>query len=355
MKSRLWPVDLVFLVFFIQIFGDGLLTYQDENLIGNDVIKPRICSGFSDNEHKSKYISEIVASLDRIINHFSFYTDHLIADGLFGLRIAEGVLKNIVQYGDRYKHHKIEALHSRLSMINQLSYEGITKRKLPYDVQFDKIMREPFDRLWPFKSFKDFKKDIVKDYIHGIDKDFDEDFSDHCFALLFGTAPQSKGRQCVVTRKCIEANTREKTGDYMLTHQFLYFVFGFQYNCDQQIAKAMGGKHKMDAFFRKMAVNIAYQLQISGSPKDALLLDRELEQAMFCAMFGIVECTSRDLTLDFIKYVEADGCTKLSKDRKTREKRQDQFLGGCSQHTDGLMAAFLSLSLRSALMLPNCS
>ena len=98
-------------------------------------------------------------------------------------------------------------------------------------------------------------------------------------------------------------------------------------DCDQEIAKAMGGKQKMDEFFKKMATNIAYQLQISGKPQHPVFLDRKIEQAIFCGMFGIVECTQPEFTLRMMKYVGVDGCTKLPKDRKERVKRQDQFLG----------------------------
>ena len=159
-------VGLFLLVFSFQAFGDGFSSHQDiqnENLT-EDAIQPQLCSGFTDDESKSKQISEIISSLDRIIRHFSRYTDQLIADGLFGLRIAEGMLKNIVQDEDRHKpiHTKIQFLFDRLSKINRLSYEAIAKKKLPYDVQFDKIMREPFDHLWPFKRFQDLKKYVVK-------------------------------------------------------------------------------------------------------------------------------------------------------------------------------------------------
>ena len=50
--------------------------------------------------------------------------------------------------------------------------------------------------------------------------------SDKCITLLLGSNQESHGKKCVVTKECIEWETKPHTAGYILTHQYLYFLVG---------------------------------------------------------------------------------------------------------------------------------
>ena len=57
-----------------------------------------------------------------------------------------------------------------------------------------------------------------------------ESESDHCIALLLGTADTTTSYQqqdsCVVTEHCLKQAMKPHTTGYRLTHQLLYFLAG---------------------------------------------------------------------------------------------------------------------------------
>ena len=82
----------------------------------------------------------------------------------------------------------------------------------------------------------------------------------------------------------------------------------------------------------KQAANIAFQLyeakdNLAPSLED---LDIHTEQALMCAIYGIVECTEVELIGRFAQYVNVvSGCTELKDENNERviEKRVDAYLG----------------------------
>ena len=82
----------------------------------------------------------------------------------------------------------------------------------------------------------------------------------------------------------------------------------------------------------KQAANIAFQL---FEAKDNLApsleeLDVHTEQALMCAIYGIVECTEVELVKRFAQYVNlVSGCTELKDKNNNRMigKRVDAYLG----------------------------
>jgi len=94
----------------------------------------------------------------------------------------------------------------------------------------------------------------------------------------------------------------------------------------------------------------------ADAPAEATATNQPMYKAsgLMCGLYGIVDCTKPLIVERFVSYVNAKGCTHLKKNQKKNEKRQDVNLGGCSQHQDALMSAFMALSLNTALLLPLC-
>ena len=97
--------------------------------------------------HKSKmtdaYVLKIIKIIGRMIKHFKLYTNKIITDGLFALRLCEGALKNIVDdlpKSNKY-WHQLNALHETIKMVNTQVYHAIMKRGDSYDLKYATILK----------------------------------------------------------------------------------------------------------------------------------------------------------------------------------------------------------------------
>jgi len=333
---------------------------SENNLVSDEMTRKQsnqdVCLALNNETTKPSYVGRIVSALDRLIMHFEYYSDQLIADGLFGLRFAEGALQKLFRKlpkSDPF-YHKVHSTYERLKRLTKEAYKKTMSHKRKYDLEFDVVLKQPFNHFWPMKSLKSVAYHIDREGLHD-DGNFNEMKSDLCITLMLGTAKESKGRQCVITDECLKMELTRKTKGYETTHQYLYFIAGFINGCDREMAEALGSKEKLMFEIERMAVNIAYQmLNLHSNNQHMVDLDIQTEQGLMCGLYGIVDCTKPIIVERFVSYVNAKGCTHLKKNQKKNEKRQDVDLGGCSQHQDALMSAFMALSLNTALLLPLC-
>ena len=74
------------------------------------------------------------------------------------------------------------------------------------------------------------------------------------------------------------------------------------------------------------ASNIGYQALQRENLNRHKILDRKIEENVFCSILGVVECNNKHQVNRFLKYVHSNGCTDLKKEN-TIEKRDDTMIG----------------------------
>lgn len=114
---------------------------------------------------KSGYIERIISALERLITHFEIYSDQLIADGVFGLRFAEGSLQKLVRELDKSNtfYNKIHSTYVRLKKLTEIAYKKTMSHKNHYDLKLDVLLKQPYHYFWSMKSLKSLEHHIDRD------------------------------------------------------------------------------------------------------------------------------------------------------------------------------------------------
>ena len=147
---------------------------SDDNVLLDTVLEDRdrkrqsdekLCLNLDKSTTKSSYVRRIIAALERLITHFEAYSDQLIADGLFGLRFAEGVLQKLVHKLDERNafYNQLHLTYERLRKLAGIAYKKTMSHKKHYDLQFGAILSQPYNHFWSMKSLKSLEHHIVRD------------------------------------------------------------------------------------------------------------------------------------------------------------------------------------------------
>ena len=106
-------------------------------------------------------VREMIQTIERVLNHFIYYTHQIIADGLFGLRLSETALRDILSNAETefntapYKED-LKRVYGLIKKLNTEIYHNIVKKGAEYDKKFDKILKPlPADFIkFPRRSIK---------------------------------------------------------------------------------------------------------------------------------------------------------------------------------------------------------
>jgi len=333
---------------------------EDElfDMVEDEEVKQFRCKVNPRFHYNTHDVENIIDKLTLMLKFLAQYIDDLIADGLYGLRITQGILEDIMRSirPENPFYDRLQKLTIYTKELADATYKKINAKKTPYDALFLKMMKKPHGIFLPWRRIHTLKHlyddKATVDIMSG---QFSEKKSDHCIALLLGSAAESHGRTCIITEQCKTMETAPHTSGYVLTHQFLYFLIGLQHGCRNQLEESFGGKIGLQRRFDTFAVNIAIQM-LGSKVKSEFHLDRKLEQATLGSILGIIECSDKKLHKSFLHYISKQGCATIPKAENDaiREKKEDRRIGGCSQHTNALMTAYLASTLRFKFKQPSC-
>jgi hypothetical protein len=182
------------------------------------------------NDSKDLFI-QILYRISRIISFFDKNYNNVNVDGLFGLRIAEGIFLHILKSNQSYHtfsdHDLVHAIYERLLNLNKKVFESVQIETPVYAQNFDILIRNAFllntkknknDKWRKLKSSRFISKYKPFDLL----TDFNEPFSDGCYSILL--------ERNQTNSECFEFFTEEKASGYYLTHQLLYFLIADHVN-----------------------------------------------------------------------------------------------------------------------------
>ena len=93
-------------------------------------------------------VREMIQNIERVLNHFVYYTHQIIADGLFGLRLGETALREILskantetEFNTTPYEEDLKRVYILIKKLNTKIYDNIVKNGAKYDKKFDKILK----------------------------------------------------------------------------------------------------------------------------------------------------------------------------------------------------------------------
>jgi len=292
-----------------------------------------------------------ILTIERMVDFMLSNKDNIIVDGLFGIRISEGTLKDVASKLDKNDKYLpiMKRLIKKLSMSAHLIYKNLLKNATEYTKMFVPIIDRPMTYAIDWHNYD---PELVWDNTK--DLEIDEQKSDNCITMLLGSNPNIEGK-CHVTDQCSEQSTKPNLKGYFLTHQLLYFLAGETHGCHAKFVELIGSPSNLTHLYRTFANNIYSQMgEKKVSEMENQDADLYFEQGFICAQYGIVECINFNRLKEGLKMVGNNGCIEANKEDDL-EKREDKLIGKCSQHITSVAMGYLAQHVRFMIDTPDCS
>jgi hypothetical protein len=183
---------------------------------------------------KDENFNNILIRFDKLLTFFESDYENVNVDGLYGIRIAEGTIGQLVhkEYYDNlqpkrnYDQNKLKLLlkelNQRLKKLSQKVTTSVQDKTPDYLKQFHYLVDKPF----VFNRKEENSKKminlnielLISKLVNNKISDFNEAFSDKCYEMLMNA------EQCQTNDDCLEYFTNSQSSSYFLTHQLLYFM-----------------------------------------------------------------------------------------------------------------------------------
>lgn len=346
---------------------------------------------FGATERPSKAaLEDVLKAIEKGVNFFSEDYSSINVDGLFGLRLGQGQLREAVRECrerscDPELLKNLTSLDERLGTTCDSALPYVEATDPAYYNRFIKTINKPY--ITPYTSTLFEEKDDVE---VGTNTRYDEELGDVCFSRLMGTYLENDKPLpvCNTTFDCWDYMTTENTAGYVITHQLLYFIIIDHVGCRESVEDFIK-KGKVQEIQEDLCNKIYAESKILEN-KGQVRTHRHdlfLEQTVLCGPLGF----ENFMRSDWMKMVltwpdKKDGCFKLnlieqiidmqrekdaeaglevqrrnrfqdetvSNSRLTMRKllREKQMRDGCLSHTSGLGFGVLCTYLRYLVRLP---
>jgi hypothetical protein len=140
-------------------------------------------------------------------------------DGLFGLRISQGIFQQIKQVSNKKINKIINLFNDRIQSLAEKITKQVEETAPNYYKNFKILINKPF-----LQHDSDYRVEVhfkSSRLLHFKNTNFDENFSDSCYSLLLN---DNNIKKCSTNNDCLEFFTRKTASGYYLTHQLLYFM-----------------------------------------------------------------------------------------------------------------------------------
>lgn len=188
-----------------------------------------------DNFKLNVILGRSVKSLGRVLSFYVDNFDKVNLDSIFGLRVAEGSLVNILtEISENHSHfQKLTFLHAMTKNAAEKALPYLKDYQPEYYNQFKPVV----DKQWKiFQNFRKIREKVQRKNLSHFENEFDEKVSDQCMTEILGTSPTSK-HPCHISLSCFKLMTSDYQRRYGSTHQVLYFLLAFQTGCRQVVEK----------------------------------------------------------------------------------------------------------------------
>ncbi|ESO95304.1 hypothetical protein LOTGIDRAFT_160424 [Lottia gigantea] len=310
--------------------------------------------------HNDGLISKVLSAVEKEANFFARDFSDLNVDGLYGLRVGEGQIKEAVNLCREKNCGEVftERLFRLLSVVAKTG-----ENAMPYikedDPEYFERFRSVIDKPYMLE-YKPHHFENLDDVKLGTETQYDEEFGDMCYARLMGSYA-SQVPKCNVTDECWDFMTQENTRAYFITHQLLYFILSQHLGCKNAFEKYESSEKPGEVLNRfckhiyKESTNLENNQQVAENQQDLFL-----EQSLLCGTLGFEDFERKDWMNMVLKWQRSDGCFGMSptnylkdleriiKTSGGRRKllRESSMKDGCLSHKSGLGFGVLSVYLR---------
>ncbi|XP_067949540.1 UPF0764 protein C16orf89 homolog [Watersipora subatra] len=315
------------------------------------------------------HIKHLLKSLEKVTEFYNAFVDQVNFDGLYGLRIVEGVLLHIkgsflFELMDDSFKFKVDALLKNCQVpINK----GIAVVNRDNPKQFQKLGVLLIRRYLMNYEPRNIKPELRWPFVLNIRDSFkviNERSSDECFGSLF--ASEESG-SCEISKKCSKLVTTPNLRSYPLTHQILFSVEAAKTKkCSRSWSEMLGlrGYLSNTEFQRIWCTNSYYEMlsyvqtgrRQNGRRYHAVEshnLDLFFEILFVCPSIGFHEFLKEEYIAVITDAQDASGCFKLpnktSSGRKLLEEKE--MKDGCMFHLTAVGAGALAVYLHYTLVM----
>ncbi|XP_064619387.1 UPF0764 protein C16orf89 homolog [Lineus longissimus] len=315
---------------------------------------------------KGKGVTEqVFRALQRAVKFFEDDYKDLNLDGLYGLRVAQGQLIDVVHGVTSGKldlpsdiKEKLIYLITRMERISQSVISNL-KDTVYYD-KFKYVVARPFSADYnPARSVDNVDMDTsplqIVDDIHN----YNEEFGDKCFEELIGAdIPGRETKKCTILPKCADYLLKGKdVFGYRLTHQLLFLIFGQMFKCtdNQEYLMRKPYEEKITNVCSKVFMEAMILLNMGAA--ETSYRDFFLEEVATCGMLGFQDFFRRDWLKKILSWQTKKGCFTNVPDDALKKKSSPmrrllvdkKMNGDCLSHESGLGASVLGTYLRHLL------
>ncbi|EDO43039.1 predicted protein [Nematostella vectensis] len=257
--------------------------------------------------------NNLLDALNRVLTFYDHDHKTVNLDGVYGLRVAEGSLKKILEefkggkvFLSRRDFNSIRALWTRAGQISKRALPYLQKHNPAYFHRFKKQVSGPW---LEFKAFRKLDVALIVPVNKRESIEFDEDTSDKCMEEMSGTGEIKV--PCRLSDSCWRMMMFKGAGGYTLTHQALFLLLGETQGCrnklDEKIKKSKSGTGLQQVYDRICASMYPQMVEFEKHPNSDGR-DLYMEQAMVCGMMGYSRFLSKDRLKNILSWQNAKGC-----------------------------------------------
>lgn len=323
------------------------------------------------NNSSTELIETLIKAIGKAAEFFKDSYKDINVDGLFGLQVGEGQLKESARRLTTTRwlntseswRNQLQKIITKMSDVLNLTLDNNLAKDNAYTEEFLRLLKQPF-------HFERQAQQIGISYNsppHHIDQNlvYDENFGDNCLARVLGSYIENNRTlpKCTVTKDCLTYMMAPLTSGYYLTHQLLYFIFIQKIGCEGTgLLSQFSERPTIRDLERDFCRRIYQEAQLLTKQKNMDAADQDLftEQTLLCAPLGFLDFIRTDWMKLVLSMQDPSGCftdkTTLNikeSARSTstmRKLMREKFMkGGCLSHKSGLGYGVLTIYLNSLI------
>ncbi|KAF6031138.1 C16orf89 [Bugula neritina] len=321
----------------------------------------------------SNDISDILHALEKIVSFYTSSAGESNLDGLYGLKVVEGVLKELINNSFLFSLLQ-DDLKQRLQLLllscRQPLLVGIKAVEKNDPAQYKNLKALITEDYTANNIPRNIKKELKWPFVLNL-KDsfeaFDEATSDGCI----GDVIRSRGAsECALSKSCAKAATTQNLQSYPLTHQLLFSIEAEKLpQCaakwDEMLIDM--GYYSNVEFQRIWCTNSYYEVQglvkvrenedgVKHYSVDTAHLDIFFEHLYVCPSIGFYELLKEEYLPIIYRAQDDSGCYRLKTSAELSPAARKPLVeaeakDGCMFHLTAVAATALSSYLRYSLHL----
>ena len=213
---------LKLLISFIFILNCKIILINASTLIDKSLKNVNIQNLNNIYDDSTAVIANIFDNFNKVLEFLEFNYNDVNVDGLFGIRIAEGIFLNLAAKQQNNVMDNLSNIYKRLKTLGKNVFDNVIKQTPEYAKNFEILIGKPFSKSTQYQKYKrlDFELlDQIK--TQELDTSFNEQLSDNCYSILLNNY-NDKENNCQTNAQCLEYYTQPNaSGINLLKNLFL--------------------------------------------------------------------------------------------------------------------------------------